>query len=76
MIRDYIINFYRKNTGALLGAMIGLVVSVLILTIGLFKTLFITMFVVVGSYVGSKIYNDKDCIKKFLDRVLPPGTYR
>ena len=76
MIKENIIKFYKRNTGSVCGALIGLVISVLILTIGLFKTMFITLFVVVGYYAGNKIYNDKDCIKKFLDRILPPGTYR
>ena len=76
MIKDYIIKFYRENTGAVCGALIGLIIAVLILTIGLLKAMFIIIFVVIGYYFGSKISNDKDCIRRFLDRILPPGTYR
>lgn len=76
MVKEYIINFYRKNMGAVIGAIIGLAMSVLILTIGLGNTLFIAVFVCVGCYFGSKISNDKDYIKRLLDRILPPGKYR
>lgn len=76
MIKDYIIKFYRENTGALIGALIGLVMAILILIIGFLKTVFIAIFVAICSYIGNKISKDKDCIKKFLDRILPPGTYR
>ena len=76
MIKDYIITFYKENAGAVLGSTVGLLTSVSILTIGLFKTLFIVIFVLMGYYIGKRMSYDKDYIKKFLDKILPPGTYR
>lgn len=76
MIKDIVMSFCKDNVASLIGALIGLVVSVLIITIGLFKTVFIALFVVVGYYVGQRLSRDRECIKKFLDKILPPGTYR
>jgi len=76
MIKDYVVSFCRDNLASIIGALVGLVISVLIITIGLFKTMFIGVFVVGGSYIGQRLFRDRECIKKFLDKVLPPGTYR
>lgn len=76
MIKDYVVAFCKDNIASLIGALIGLVVSVLIITIGLFNTVFIVLFVTLGYYVGQRLSRDRECIKKFLDKILPPGTYR
>lgn len=76
MIKEFVVAFCRDNVASLIGAMIGLVVSVLIITIGLFNTIFIAIFVVLGYYIGQRLSRDRECIKKFLDKILPPGTYR
>lgn len=76
MIKDYVVAFCKDNVASLIGALMGFVVSVLIITIGLFNTVFIVMFVVLGYYVGQRLSRDRECIKKFLDKILPPGTYR
>ena len=76
MIKDMILSFCKDNVASLIGALIGLVMSVLIITIGWVKTVFIVLFVVAGYYVGKRLSRDRECIKKFLDKILPPGTYR
>ena len=76
MIKEYILNFYKENTGATWGAFIGLVTAVLILTIGLFRTLFIAIFICIGYYIGKRMSYDKEYIRRFFDKMLPPGTYR
>ncbi|TYQ13372.1 UNVERIFIED_CONTAM: putative membrane protein [Acetivibrio alkalicellulosi] len=74
--KEKILSFYRSHFGEVNGALAGLIISVIILLIGFFKTLFIVICVLVGYYIGKKISDDKEYIKNFLDRILPPGTYR
>lgn len=76
MTREKILNFYGSHRGGINGAAVGLVIAVTILLLGFFRTLFIAICVGIGYYIGKRVYEDKDYIKNFLDRVLPPGTYR
>lgn len=76
MDKDKIKNYYFSNHSGLNGAIIGLILSVLILIIGVINTLFIVTSMLVGYYLGKKLTGEKDYIKNFLDKILPPGTYR
>lgn len=68
--------FFYSHRGELTGALIGGGGAIAILLIGIFNTLFIGVCTAVGYYIGKRLSNDKDYIKKLLDKVLPPGTYR
>jgi len=76
MILENLMEFYNSHRGGINGALAGVVIAVLILVLGFFKILFIAIFAIAGYYIGKKIHEDKDYIKNFLDRILPPGTYR
>lgn len=76
ILKERIIEYYSKHTGAFNGALIGFLFAVAVLIIGLFRTLFIALCSGIGYYIGKKISEDKDYIKNLLDKVLPPGTYR
>lgn len=68
--------FYRNYRQCINGAAIGLVLGLLIVWLGVFKTLIIAVFTFLGFFIGKKLRQDKDFLKKLLDRILPPGTYR
>ena len=76
MDKDKIKNYYISNHSGVNGAIIGLIFSVLILLIGVINTLFIVVSMIIGYYFGKKLTVEKDYIKKLLDKILPPGTYR
>ncbi len=73
---EELFDFYKKYRGELTGSFIGFFVAILFLIIGFLKTIFIAICISLGYYVGKRLSSDKDCIKNFLDRILPPGTYR
>ncbi|MBO4636966.1 MAG: DUF2273 domain-containing protein [Clostridiales bacterium] len=52
------------------------VVGVLFCIFGFFKTLFIIFFTAVGFFAGAFMFSDMSRFKKFLDRILPPGSVR
>jgi uncharacterized membrane protein len=76
MNMDNIIEFYNSHKGGINGAAIGLLIAVTIMLFGLFRMLFIAICVGIGYYIGKKLHEDKEYLKNWLDRVLPPGTYR
>ncbi len=73
---EKVFQFYNSHRGGANGAIIGFVMSVAILIIGLINTIFIAICVGMGYYIGKRLSEDKNYIKKLLDKVLPPGTYR
>ena len=58
------------------GAIIGLLIGLSFVYIGFFQTLFIALCIFAGYWLGKKIQKDRDFIKKILDKILPPGSYR
>lgn len=76
MDKEKLLMFYYSHRGGINGALIGLLFALFVLIIGFFQTLFVMICVGTGYYIGKRISQDKEYIKKLLDRVLPPGTYR
>jgi uncharacterized membrane protein len=76
MDKEKLLEFYFSHRGGINGSLIGFILAIFILKVGFFNTIFIAIFVGIGYYIGKKLSADKDYIKKLLDKVLPPGTYR
>lgn len=68
--------FYRTYYYAVNGAAIGLAVGLSLVMLGIIKTIVIAACIFAGYYVGKRLQNDKDFLRKLLDKILPPGTYR
>lgn len=67
-----ILQIINDNEKRSLGAVIGLIISIMILGIGFFKTLFIFICTAIGYFLGGVSW-DKEKIKDWLERILPPG---
>ncbi len=76
MDKEWFANLYKSNKGGIIGALIAFIVAVFIMLIGIFWAIFIAICTGLGYYIGKRLSADKDYIKNFLDRILPPGTYR
>ncbi|MBQ8827825.1 MAG: DUF2273 domain-containing protein [Clostridia bacterium] len=68
--------FYRTHYYGVNGAIIGLLVGLSFVFIGPFQTIFIALCIFAGYWLGKKLQKDKDFIRKLLDKILPPGSYR
>jgi uncharacterized membrane protein len=64
-----------KNAG-LIGGTVGFFLAVLFVVFGFFKTLFILLITFVGYMIGVKLFSDKEMLKNFLDKIIPPGRFR
>lgn len=64
-----------KNAG-LIGGTVGFFLAVLFVVFGFFKTLFILFITFVGYMIGVRLFSDKEMLKNFLDKIIPPGRFR
>ncbi len=58
------------------GAIIGLLLALSLVIFGFFKTLFILLMTGLGYFLGSRYFNDRETIRSWLDKLLPPGKFR
>ena len=64
-----------KNAG-FIGGSIAFVFALLLVLFGIPKTIFIIIFTLIGYLVGVRLFSDKDKLKDFLDKLIPPGRFR
>ena len=50
--------------------------AVLLVVFGFLKTLFIVIVTLAGYLIGVKLFSDKERLKNFLDKIIPPGRFR
>ena len=68
--------FYRTYYFSVNGAAIGFAVGLSLVLAGIIRTIIIAACIFAGYYIGKKLQSDRDFIRKLLDKILPPGTYR
>lgn len=73
---DGLLEKIKQHSTVIIGAVIGAVVAILIIKYGLLKVLFIITLSAIGAFVGNIMKHSKDWIKRIIDKILPPGTYR
>lgn len=64
-----------KNAG-LVGAALGFLLALLLVIFGLLKTFFILLVTLAGYFLGVRLFPDKERLKNFLDKLIPPGRFR
>lgn len=64
-----------KNSGKI-GAGIAFFFALFLVIFGFLKTLFIIILTVIGYVVGALLFSDKDKMKDWMDKILPPGRFR
>ena len=64
-----------KNSGKI-GAGIAFVFALFLVIFGFLKTLFIIILTLIGYVVGALLFSDKNKVKDWMDKILPPGRFR
>lgn len=64
-----------RNAG-LIGGAVGFLLAVLLVVFGFLRTLFIVIITLAGYLIGVKLFSDKERLKNFLDKIIPPGRFR
>ncbi|MDD2393479.1 MAG: DUF2273 domain-containing protein [Eubacteriales bacterium] len=67
---------FREMSPQYKGAVTGFTIALLLAVFGFLKFILIVVFSISGYYIGKKIFANKEALKEFLDRILPPGRFR
>ena len=71
-----ILEMLRDRNAGMIGAAGGFILAILFVKYGFFRTLFILFLTLVGYLAGNWLFRDRERIKDFLDKLLPPGRFR
>ena len=73
---DEAFSMFKRNKSGLIGGVIGALIAILVLIFGFLKVLFVAICAAVGCLAGSIMQSSKNWIRKLIDKIFPPGTYR
>lgn len=68
-------SYFIELTPALKGAVIGFILALILAIFGFWKSLMILGFTVAGYFIGKKIFVNRETLRDFLDKILPPGKF-
>jgi len=71
-----ILDLLKDRNAGLIGGTVGFLLAVLLVVFGFLKTLFIVIVTLAGYLIGVKLFSDKERLKNFLDKIIPPGRFR
>ena len=71
-----ILDMLKDRNAGLIGGSVAFVLALLLVVFGFPKTLFIILFTLVGYLAGVRLFSDKEKLKAFLDKLIPPGRFR
>lgn len=75
LIAKIILKLQNINAG-IVTAVVFFIIALLLCIFGFLKTLFIVIFTIGGFIFGAFFFSDSGRLKRFLDRILPPGRVR
>lgn len=58
------------------GALTGFFIALILAVFGFWKFVLILIFTLAGYFIGKEIFANKEVLKEFLDKILPPGKFR
>ena len=71
-----LIDFIKDHNSGAVGAASGFLLAILLVVFGFLNTIFILTMAVIGYFIGVSVFGDREKIKNFLDKLLPPGRFR
>ncbi|NLC39981.1 MAG: DUF2273 domain-containing protein [Clostridiaceae bacterium] len=67
---------FRRGGPGLVGAVAGFVIALIWVRFGLFRLLFILVLTALGYYLGVRYFSDRETVRRWLDKIFPPGKFR
>jgi uncharacterized membrane protein len=71
-----ILDMLKDKNAGFIGGAVAFILALLLVLFGIPKTIFIIIFTLIGYLVGVRLFSDKDKLKDFLDKLIPPGRFR
>mgnify|MGYP001151302829 CR=1 FL=1 len=70
------VEMFRDRNAGYIGAVAGFSLALFLVIFGILRTLFIIIMTLAGFYLGARLFSDKEKLKSFLDKIIPPGRFR
>jgi len=71
-----ILDMLKDRNAGLIGGSAAFLLAILFVMFGFVKTLFIIFLTLIGYFVGVRLFSDKEKLKNFMDKLIPPGRFR
>ena len=71
-----ILDMLKDRNAGLIGGSAAFLLAILFVMFGFVKTLFIIFLTLIGYFVGVRLSSDKEKLKNFMDKLIPPGRFR
>jgi uncharacterized membrane protein len=71
-----LLDMLKDRNAGLIGGAVAFLLAVLLVVFGFVRTLFIVIVTLAGYLIGVKLFSDKERLKNFLDKIIPPGRFR
>jgi len=71
-----LLDLLKDRNAGLIGGAVGFLFAILLVVFGFLRTLFIVIVTLAGYLIGVKLFSDKERLKNFLDKIIPPGRFR
>ncbi len=70
------LDMLKDRNAGFIGGSVGFVLALLLVLFGFVRTLFIILVTLFGYIIGIRLFSDKEKLKNFLDKLIPPGRFR
>ncbi|NLC90018.1 MAG: DUF2273 domain-containing protein [Clostridiaceae bacterium] len=67
---------FKRGGPGLVGAVAAFVIALIWVRFGLFRLLFILLLTAAGYYIGVRYFSDRETVRRWLDKIFPPGKFR
>ncbi|NLC26379.1 MAG: DUF2273 domain-containing protein [Fastidiosipila sp.] len=66
----------QRGSPGVIGAIVGFVLALIWVRFGFFRLLFILVLTALGYYLGIRYFSDRETVRRWLDKIFPPGKFR
>lgn len=70
------LDMLKDRNAGMIGGVVAFTIALLLVIFGFGKTLFILLMTLAGYLIGVRLFSDKERLKDFLDKIIPPGRFR
>ncbi|MDD4324154.1 MAG: DUF2273 domain-containing protein [Eubacteriales bacterium] len=66
----------KRGGPGVAGAIVGFAIALIWVRFGFFRLLFILVLTALGYYLGIRYFSDRETVRRWLDKIFPPGKFR
>ncbi|HHU04628.1 MAG: DUF2273 domain-containing protein [Saccharofermentanales bacterium] len=66
----------KRGGPGVIGAIVGFFLALIWVRFGFFRLVFILILTALGYYIGVRYFSDRETVRRWLDKIFPPGKFR